>query len=70
MAEPPAASDQLWGIAYAVPDAEAAHARLLATGVEASEVRGGHKPGTRVCTVKSQSHGVPTLLIGPEVPGS
>jgi catechol 2,3-dioxygenase-like lactoylglutathione lyase family enzyme len=70
VAEPPAASDQLWGIAYAVPDAEAAHARLLAAEVEASDVRGGHKPGTRVCTVKSHTHGVPTLLIGPEAPGS
>ncbi len=65
-AESPSENDLLWGIAYGVPDIDAAHARMLAAGLELSGVRGGHKPGTRVCTVKSHTHGVPTLLIGPE----
>jgi catechol 2,3-dioxygenase-like lactoylglutathione lyase family enzyme len=69
-AESAAESDVLWGVAYDVPDADAARARMLAAEVEVSSVRAGHKPGTRVCSVKSHTHGVPTLLIGPEAPGS
>jgi hypothetical protein len=48
-----------------VPDADAARARLLDAGVDASEVRAGRRPGTRVLTVKSGTCGVPTLLIEP-----
>ncbi len=54
-----------WGIAYKVDDIDAAHERLEASGVEVSEVRVGRKEGTKVATVKSDTHGVPTLLIGP-----
>ena len=57
---------RFWGIAYNVPDLNAAHLRLVEAGVEISEVRKGRKKGTRVATVKSHVHGVPTLLIGPE----
>jgi S1-C subfamily serine protease len=32
--------------------------------VTVSDVRGGNKPGTRVFTVKGETHGVPTLVIG------
>lgn len=58
-----------WGIAYNVADIEAAHRRLTGAGVAISEVRKGRKPGTRVATVKSHTHGVPTLLIGPDEDG-
>ena len=33
--------------------------------IEVSEIRDGRKPGTRVCTVKSGTRDVPTLLIEP-----
>jgi catechol 2,3-dioxygenase-like lactoylglutathione lyase family enzyme len=58
-------SDRLWGLSWRVPDADAARARLLAAGIDASEVRPGRKPGTRVLSVRSGSCGVPTLLIEP-----
>jgi catechol 2,3-dioxygenase-like lactoylglutathione lyase family enzyme len=64
--EPPAEADLLWGIAYGVSDIGAAWARMSRVGVEVSSLRDGQKPGTRVCTAKSHSHGVATLLIGPE----
>lgn len=59
----PAAVDRLWGLAWQVPDAAAAHARLTAAGFELTAPRDGHKPGTRVCTVAAGTHGVATLLI-------
>jgi hypothetical protein len=46
-----------------VPDAEAARARLLAAGLDVSEVRAGRKPGTRVLTLRGGTCGVPTLLL-------
>ena len=55
--------DELWGLALKTDDVEATHARLIESGVEISDVRNGRKPGTRVCTVKSHTLGVPTLLI-------
>ena len=57
--------DQLWGISWRVPDAEAARARLAEAGLDVSEVRPGRKPGTRVISVKDGTCGVPTLLIEP-----
>jgi catechol 2,3-dioxygenase-like lactoylglutathione lyase family enzyme len=63
----PDATDRLWGIAYQVSDLAAAQERLAKLGeFELSEVRAGHKPGTRVCTVRANTHGVATLLIGPD----
>jgi len=59
----PAAADSLWGIAYRVPDADAARERLTAEGFDVSEVRRGRKPGTRVFTVRSETHGVATLCL-------
>jgi hypothetical protein len=38
-------------------------ARLVADGFDVSDTRPGHKPGTRVCSVRDGSCGVPTLLI-------
>jgi catechol 2,3-dioxygenase-like lactoylglutathione lyase family enzyme len=59
------ARDRLFGLAWQVPDAEAARGRLVAAGVAASPLRSGHKPGTRVFTVESGTHGVATLVIEP-----
>ena len=61
----PQDGDRLWGLSWRVPDAEAAHARLMAAGVEVSSVRKGRKPGTRVLSVKGGTCGVPTLLLEP-----
>jgi catechol 2,3-dioxygenase-like lactoylglutathione lyase family enzyme len=55
--------DRLYGLSWRVADAEATRARLMAAGVEVSEVRTGRKPGTRVLTVRSGTCGIPTLLV-------
>ncbi len=55
--------DQWYGIAYEVADLERTAARLQADGVDVSPLRSGHKPGTTVATVRSDTAGVPTLLI-------
>ncbi len=57
--------DRFGGLAWRVDDVLAAHRRLSAVGFVVSAHRGGHKPGTHVFTVKSDTHGVPTLIIGP-----
>jgi catechol 2,3-dioxygenase-like lactoylglutathione lyase family enzyme len=62
-ASEPEAADDLWGIAYRVPDADAAQERLAGKGFDVSEVRGGRKPGTRVFTVRSGTCGVATLCL-------
>jgi catechol 2,3-dioxygenase-like lactoylglutathione lyase family enzyme len=59
-------ADRFWGISYRVSDVAAARERVAAAGFDVSEVRAGMKPGTRVCTVRSNTHGVATLLLGPE----
>jgi len=56
-------TDQLHGISWRVANADATRARLVAAGLDVSEVRTGRRPGTRVMTVKSGTCGVPTLLI-------
>jgi catechol 2,3-dioxygenase-like lactoylglutathione lyase family enzyme len=61
----PTETDQLWGISWRVPDAEAVRARLTEAGLDVSDVRSGRKPGTRVVSVKDGTCGVPTLLIEP-----
>jgi catechol 2,3-dioxygenase-like lactoylglutathione lyase family enzyme len=60
---PPSQEDLLWGIAYRVPRIDAARERIAKAGIEVSAIRKGHKPGTRVCTVKHKSFGVAALLI-------
>lgn len=60
--------DALWGLAYRCADVDATQQRLREQGFAVSDVRSGFKPGTRVCTVHSPTHGVATLLIGPERP--
>jgi len=64
-ATPGPGRDRFYGLSWRVPDADAARARLLEAGIDASEVRPGRKPGTRVLSVRSGSCGVPTLLIEP-----
>ena len=67
--KPPRASrDRLAGLCWRAADLEATRARLIAAGVEVSEVRPGRKPATLVATVRSHSCGVPTLLIQPAPP--
>ena len=55
--------DAFQGLAWKVDRIEAIHARLLDAGFDLSEIRRGHKTGTRVATVRGPVHGVPTLLI-------
>ena len=62
----PDAEDRLWGLAYQVASVQKAVLRLAAEGLDVSEVRVGRKPGTAVATVRGPTHGVPTLIIGPD----
>ncbi len=55
--------DRLYGISYRVASIEEAQLRLRAAGVDVSEVRPGHRADSLVCTVRSGTCGVPTLLI-------
>ena len=55
--------DLLWGLAWTVKDLDKAHKRLTSEGVEVTPIKKGRKPGTLVCTVKSHTRNVPTLLI-------
>jgi catechol 2,3-dioxygenase-like lactoylglutathione lyase family enzyme len=55
--------DDLWGLAFKTASIEATHQRLIDEGIKVSEIREGRKPGTRVCTIKSHTLEVPTLLI-------
>lgn len=61
--EEPVANDRFWGLAFRVDDIAAATRRIALAGLAVSEVRRGHKPGTRVCTVENEPAGVPTLII-------
>jgi len=65
---PSATRDRLAGLCWRAADIDASRARLIAAGVEVSEVRQGRKPGTRVATVRSHACGVATLLIQPAPP--
>ncbi len=61
----PEAQDELWGLSWRTQDARGCRERMVASGIEASEVRAGRKPGTFVFTVKAPTHGVPTLVKQP-----
>ncbi|MDB4974724.1 MAG: glyoxalase-like domain protein [Myxococcaceae bacterium] len=56
-------ADALLGLAYRVRDLDLAQARMRACGLEVSDTRAGQKPGTQVFTVRSSTHGVPTLIL-------
>jgi catechol 2,3-dioxygenase-like lactoylglutathione lyase family enzyme len=58
-----ASRDKLWGLSWRVGDIDAARSRLLASGVDVSEVRTGRKPGTRVMSVRNGTCGVQTLFL-------
>jgi catechol 2,3-dioxygenase-like lactoylglutathione lyase family enzyme len=58
-----AAHDKLWGLSWRVGDIDAARTRLMAAGVDVSEVRTGRKPGTRVMSMRGGTCGVQTLLL-------
>jgi catechol 2,3-dioxygenase-like lactoylglutathione lyase family enzyme len=64
-ADAPGGDDRFWGISYRVADVVAARERVARAGFDVSEVRDGMKPGTRVCTVRRETHGVATLFIQP-----
>lgn len=55
--------DHVWGLSWRAGDLDTTRARLLAAGVQVSDIRIGRKPGTRVMTVKSGTCGVPTVLL-------
>jgi catechol 2,3-dioxygenase-like lactoylglutathione lyase family enzyme len=55
--------DRLWGLSWRVADIDATRARLLAAGIDVSDVRTGRKPGTRVMTVRGGTCGIQTLLL-------
>jgi catechol 2,3-dioxygenase-like lactoylglutathione lyase family enzyme len=57
------AHDKLWGLSWRVGDIDAARTRLLAAGIDVSEVRAGRKPGTRVMSVRDGTCGIHTLLL-------
>jgi catechol 2,3-dioxygenase-like lactoylglutathione lyase family enzyme len=61
-----AAVDRFYGLSYRVPNIAAAHDRLAGEGFDVSEVRPGMREGTRVCTIRNDTHGVATLMLGPE----
>ena len=56
-------TDSLWGLALKSQDIDATQNRMREAGIDVSDVREGRKPGTRVCTVKSHTGGVATLII-------
>jgi catechol 2,3-dioxygenase-like lactoylglutathione lyase family enzyme len=55
--------DKLWGLSWRVTDIDATRARLVAGGLDVSEVRAGRKPGTRVMSVRAGACGIHTLLL-------
>jgi len=59
----PGERDSFWGISWRTPDLVATQARLAAAGIDVSEIRPGRRPGTRVCTIRSHTHRVATLLL-------
>ena len=56
-------TDKLWGLAWSVRNLDETYARLKKSGVDISEIKPGIKENTKVATVKSHTHNVPTLLI-------
>jgi catechol 2,3-dioxygenase-like lactoylglutathione lyase family enzyme len=55
--------DRLWGLSWRVADIDAARARLIAAGLDVTEVRNGRKPGTRIVTVRNGTCGIQTVLL-------
>lgn len=55
--------DRLWGLSWRVADIDATRARLLAAGLDVTDVRNGRKPGTRIMTVRNGTCGIQTVLL-------
>ncbi|MDN3274185.1 VOC family protein [Frankia sp. RB7] len=55
--------DRLWGLSWRVADIDATRARLLAAGLDVTEVRNGRKPGTRIVTVRNGTCEIQTVLL-------
>ncbi|MGA7807119.1 VOC family protein [Bradyrhizobium sp.] len=55
--------DKLWGLSWRVADIDATRERLVAAGIEMTDVRMGRKPGTRVMSPRSGTCGVHTLFL-------
>jgi catechol 2,3-dioxygenase-like lactoylglutathione lyase family enzyme len=55
--------DRLWGLSWRVADIDATRARLIAAGLDVTEVRNGRKPGTRIMTVRNGTCGIQTVLL-------
>ncbi len=56
--------DQLWGLAWRVPDVAKACGRLKTAGLDVTNPRDGRRPGSQVFSVKDKTCRVPTLVIG------
>ena len=59
----PVAQDRFFGLSWRTLDIDETHGLLSARGFNVSPVKAGRKPGTRVCTVRDKTHGVPTLIL-------
>jgi catechol 2,3-dioxygenase-like lactoylglutathione lyase family enzyme len=55
--------DKLWGLSWRVADIAATRQRLVAAGLDVSEVRAGRKPGTRVVSLRDGTCGIHTILL-------
>jgi catechol 2,3-dioxygenase-like lactoylglutathione lyase family enzyme len=56
-------NDRLWGLSWRVADIDATRARMIAAGLDVSEIRNGRKPGTRIMTVRNGTCGIQTVLL-------
>ena len=56
-------TDRFYGVSYRVAQLPQWRSRLIAAGVDVSAIRTGMRPGTSVCSVRSGTAGVPTLLL-------
>jgi hypothetical protein len=55
--------DRFYGLSYRVSSIDETRDRLRAAGIEVSDKRSGHRPDSWVCSVRSGTCGIPTLLI-------
>ena len=60
----PVEQDRFFGLSWRTLNIDETHGLLSARGFNVSPVKAGRKPGTRVCTVRDKTHGVPTLILG------
>lgn len=63
-----AAPDRLYGLSWRASDIAATRARLVAAGIDVSDIRAGRKPGSQVMSLRGGVCGVPTLILQPAAP--